>query len=683
MSSRRHHLTKSLVRSALQCPRKLVYASNPKVYPQSAVHVDDPLMNYLSQEGMRFGEYCKRLFPHGVEIGGEEDGTSRDTSLAELVDQTKNAILKGVERRERVTIFEGSVQSGLFYARPDILDVVATKRELRVIEVKSKSWNSEHAVEEKMLTANKKRRSIKSGYLPNVQDVAFQTLVCRLAYPHLEISSWLMMPDRAKKMKSDSYDGPNCMFQEGMIPSVSDTMQAIDGSVATLLNVDEFVEITLSSEISSGSKKGTFKDVVYEWAEKLDRIDIDGSDSLLSPSIGLHCSKCEYRLKDSPEGTYSGFDRCWQEASGLEQEQIKKEPLIVDLYGNTKLTMSKFMSEGKYRLLDLTASDFELDEDGSSIETAGARGKKKAAVGDTITRSQRQLYQVNSIKQGKDGNTRLQPNCIIRRNRLKQIMASWQYPLHFIDFETCAPVVPYYPGMSPYGIFAFQFSHHTMDESLEVRHASQFLHTKEGSPNIAFLKALYNAVGDGGEGTVFQWSPHEHNVLKSMLSLPEASDLLSPNEFRALSALLDAGMVDLCRLASKYCYIDGSGGSSSIKRLLQPTLNVSTRLKTLYEPPTYSSSNFENFRWYQVDENGCARDPYDILSDASEYQHGSAKVSDGGSAAAAFDELQLNLTLGEQDRRAIEKSLLRYCELDTLAMAMIVQAWQSFVDDET
>ena len=74
------------------------------------------------------------------------------------------------------------------------------------------------------------------------------------------------------------------------------------------------------------------------------------------------------------------------------------------------------------------------------------------------------------------------------------------------------------------------------------------------------------------------------------------------------------------------------------------------------------------------------KDPYDILSTMTHPdQHGSANVTKGGAAAAAFHELQNDLD--ERDRKAIENSLLRYCELDTLAMVMIVQAWQGLIDD--
>jgi len=158
-----------------------------------------------------------------------------------------------------------------------------------------------------------------------------------------------------------------------------------------------------------------------------------------------------------------------------------------------------------------------------------------------------------------------------------------------------------------------------------------------------------------------------------------------------LSALLSSGsrrMVDLCKLASDYYYVNGSGGSSSIKRLLAPTLNISTRLKEIYGAPTYNSNNFREFQWYQQDDNGNAIDPYKILAKVSQYDNNNDEVAikkmssvvHGGGAATAFHELQSN-NLDAQSRREVEKSLLRYCELDTLSMAMVVQAWEGFLDE--
>ena len=63
-------------------------------------------------------------------------------------------------------------------------------------------------------------------------------------------------------------------------------------------------------------------------------------------------------------------------------------------------------------------------------------------------------------------------------------------------------------------------------------------------------------------------------------------------------------------------------------------------------------------------------------------QHDSATITMGMAAATAYHKLQNDVDLNEADRKDIETSLLRYCELDTLAMVMILQAWQGFLNND-
>lgn len=487
------YLTKSLVRTALKCPRKLAYATNPLIYPRDDKYINDPLRQYLSREGERFGEYCRSLFPHGVEISG-----SSSVSLEDIVSQTRHALMEGERQEERITLFEGAIRHGSFYVRPDIIDKIShtsgnkNQTELRLIEVKSKSWDSRDDLADKMST---NKGAIKATYLPYIQDIAFQTMTMREAYPELHISPWLMLPDRAKKMK-DIDTSQNVIVG---VPSVEDTMRIIDDSIATLINVDELVEKALVSEVQyPGSKKGeTLTDVVHYWADQLNNGQNE-LDMLSSTPIGMHCGSCEYRPENISEEKYSGFDICWQNASGTEPDGFQKDALVIDLFGIAKKSLEPFISERKYKLTELSASDFELS------------GRKAANGEGAISTSKRQWLQVQTHKRRYERDKHAPPSYVMNKKCIEQEMKKWDYPLHFIDFETIGPVIPLYPGMSPYEVCAFQFSHHEMNENsngvCEVKHATQFLHTEEGSPNIAFVKALCEAVGnistDGGTVTM-------------------------------------------------------------------------------------------------------------------------------------------------------------------------------------
>ena len=54
------------------------------------------------------------------------------------------------------------------------------------------------------------------------------------------------------------------------------------------------------------------------------------------------------------------------------------------------------------------------------------------------------------------------------------------------------------------------------------------------------------------------------------------------------------------------------------------------------------------------------------------------ELREGGAAMAAYARLQFE-DLSAVQRRAIEAALRRYCELDTLAMVMAVQAWSAWL----
>jgi hypothetical protein len=50
------------------------------------------------------------------------------------------------------------------------------------------------------------------------------------------------------------------------------------------------------------------------------------------------------------------------------------------------------------------------------------------------------------------------------------------------------------------------------------------------------------------------------------------------------------------------------------------------------------------------------------------------EISQGGAASTAYARLQFE-ELSDNERTYIKNALLRYCELDTLAMVMIFEGW--------
>ena len=99
------------------------------------------------------------------------------------------------------------------------------------------------------------------------------------------------------------------------------------------------------------------------------------------------------------------------------------------------------------------------------------------------------------------------------------------------------------------------------------------------------------------------------------------------------------------------------------------------------------SLNFrQGFAWVQRDAStGELRDPYDRLKTLATEMLGDAannlldapedvEIAEGGAAAMAYARLQFE-DITPEERQRIEQALLRYCELDTFAMVMILEAW--------
>jgi hypothetical protein len=233
-------------------------------------------------------------------------------------------------------------------------------------------------------------------------------------------------------------------------------------------------------------------------------------------------------------------------------------------------------------------------------------------------------------------------------------------------------------------MLAFQFSHHVLHEDGQVEHVSEFLHAIPGAcPNRAFLESLAESLmSSANGGTVFRWGSHENTVLAALLDEQDDGDAeLSASSRSFLETLLTTGdnpMVDLMRVCEKGYYAPGSGASSSIKKLLLPTMRASRMLQYKYSRP-YTGKNFTGMTWWQQDEHGELCDPYVLLGALKDEQ--SSLIAQGGDAIVAYNLLQ-DSTLDVETRVSIEKSLLRYCELDTLAMVMIAQGLVDLMEQD-
>lgn len=205
-------------------------------------------------------------------------------------------------------------------------------------------------------------------------------------------------------------------------------------------------------------------------------------------------------------------------------------------------------------------------------------------------------------------------------------LASYPLPAWFIDFETISFTVPIWKGTSPYQKIPFQFSVHRLDSTGELAHQG-FLDLSGEDPSFAFAEALVGACGTHGPVFVYNAAFETSRIAELAARFPHLSrDLLAINE----------RVVDLLPIARERYYHPGQKGSWSIKRVL-PAVAPDLR--------------------------------YDALDG----------VQDGGAAMQAYVEA-IDLGTSPARKLQIERQLLDYCHLDTLAM---VRLWQFFASKQT
>jgi hypothetical protein len=149
----------------------------------------------------------------------------------------------------------------------------------------------------------------------------------------------------------------------------------------------------------------------------------------------------------------------------------------------------------------------------------------------------------------------------------------------------------------------------------------------------------------------------------------------------------------MCELVKRYYYNPLTNGSNSIKWVLPAVLNSSKVLQDKYINPIYGaeggikSINYHDWAWITYDENNRVVDPYHLLppvesgvsaESISHVERTMHTLANGAAAMTAYARLQF-MHIPAEERRSIEEALLRYCELDTMAMVMIWEHWMDLL----
>lgn len=656
----RRFLTKSRFKVGYDCPTKLHYQDN-KEYGNN--NVDNAFLHALADGGFQVGELAKYYHPGGIEI------TSKEKS--EAVNQTAELL-----KKEKVTIYEAAFQHENLFVKADVL--VKNGEHVQLIEVKAKSFDPTEEDQFYTKTSLKKGTpKLSSSWESYLVDIAFQTFVFKKAFPQLKVSSYLMLADKTAKA---SVDGLNQKFflekDEAGKTSVTTepglNEKSLGDKILTKVPVDDEVKIVWDMTFDEGK---TFDQMVSYMS------DITASGKFVEPKIGGHCKSCEFRigkeLKD--KGLKSGFEKCWSHAANLKEKDFDR-PMIFEIWNFRR--SEKLIEDRKYFMSEIdeqdVASKSKSDEPG-------------------LSNSERQWVQIKKV-QDKDAEP------YFDHEGLSKEMATWSYPLHFIDFETTTVAIPFHKGRRPYEQVAFQFSHHIVTKEGKIIHQDEYINMEKGKfPNFDFVRALKKSLSKD-DGTIFRYALHENTVLNQIRNQLLESDVPDRNELIEFIESItkstedspetwegSRNMVDMLELVKKYFYHPETKGSNSIKKVLPAVLNESKFLQSKYSKPVYGSEvqskNFKNWIWIELDKNKVI-DPYkrlppifnDLDLETMDSLITEGSIADGGAAMTAYSRMQFTQMSKEETNR-VAKALLKYCELDTFAMVMIFEYWKNEIEN--
>lgn len=646
------YLTKSRFKLALDCPSKLYYTGKEEYENQKE---EDSFLEALAEGGYQVGELAKCYFPGGIDI--------KERGYKIPLEKT-NELLK----QENVIIYEAAIQYDNFFIRVDILEKKGNV--INLVEVKSKSFNGKDA--DSFLN---RKGFVANSWSTYLEDVAFQKYVMQKAFPKWDIRAFLMFADKTKKA---TINGLNQKFQlvknadgRTSVEAQGDiSLSALGEPILKAVNVDTIVYKIINNTAYPDSPETTYDEKLKDWA------DYYKNDKKISSQVGLHCFSCEFQSKEVKK---SGFRECWSHYYSWSENQYQKTR-ITEIWNFRR--KPHLFEEGVFFM------DQVLPEHIGEISPTQT---------GTLSTKERQWMQIEKLQQNDD-------TFYLDRDGMKDLMKIFDYPLHFIDFETSMVAIPFYKGQGPYEQIAFQFSHHIMREDGSIEHIGEFIETGKGKfPNFNFVRALKKEL-ETDNGTIFRYAAHENTVLNQVcaqLYEAEESDVPDKEELIAFIHSITHSkdenrtgkrdMVDMLMMVKDYFYDPRMGGSNSIKAVLPAVLNRSKYVKEKYSKPIYGknsqikSLNFDDgWQWIKTNEAGEVISPYKLLpplfenidQEISEKFITNEMLAEGGAAMTAFAKMQFT-QMSELEHEKIVEGLLKYCELDTLAMVMIYEFWQS------
>lgn len=612
------YFTRHLLRIGLQCPAKLYYKAHH--YPE-----DQSIRPFLEHAG--FNKYhlkklASRQYPGAVRINEQNRDKAAEKTTVHL-------------NKKNTTILEAAFIFGNYYCKVPVL--IKKGKNVELVDVQTKVYQTgKHRLIDHHGTLYKKWR-------PYIVDLTYKQFVIQNLFPDWHFKNALLLPEKTSLAQNDK------LLQQ--LQNENADLQ--DEALFCRLDVAPYV-----NEILNESDLGDdFERILNDLKTKFSEAKWE------QPSIGRKCANCEFKLPASQvaQGQESGFHKCWTGAEEVPGYPDSEFP-VLDLIGPGII---EWIEEDTYlqnnvTLEELPPLDQVLDE-------------KQA-----LSQKHRQTLHIRKVK------NKTIPREIVKKPVFEEI-GRWVYPLHFLDFEAGNYAVPIRKNRKPYHLVVFQFSCHTLHADGSWTHHEWLDYPDNDYPNYELIRQLQK-VPHIQDGTVVQYSKFEHFALKTIRKeLKQEKDQVEDAEelIEWLDKMVERHdsnhprppyLADISRLVKNYYYNRYMENSLSIKDVLQSILTVSDFLREKYSEP-YISSNYDGIVWWQWnDKRDAPESPYNLLRRGQE----GAGVGRGTEAMVLYGKMLTNSLRPSQKNAAIQ-AMLKYCELDTLAMIMIYEHWQDLM----
>jgi len=238
-------------------------------------------------------------------------------------------------------------------------------------------------------------------------------------------------------------------------------------------------------------------------------------------------------------------------------------------------------------------------------------------VPDDFPLSEKQRKQVMAAKSGET---------VIDREEIAKRLNAFEYPLHFLDYETFSYAIPQFDGVKPFQQMCFQYSLHTLEKPGGELIHKEFLSHGDDDPPRALAAHLKDAMA-GEIGTVIVWYEAFEKTRNAEMAemFPEYAEFFED---------VNAKTYDLMKIFADKLYIHPEfKGRSSIKKVL-PVL-------------------------------------------VPELRYNDLGIGDGLTATIRWFRAATWTSMSDAERLQIFNDLQEYCELDTKAMVEIFRVLEA------